>query len=104
MWMLLVFGSSRSLRVQMLSLCQSVSPSVPIMLYSSSKGFLSIPKRSQEFLSTKESTKESFRINKIPNLGHCQKTTSYSLTLSLKVGGGQDEIILLGAAKIVTTW
>ena len=30
------------------------------------------------------------------------KKTSYSVTLSLKVGGGQDEIILLGAAKIVT--
>ena len=29
---------------------------------------------------------------------------SYSVTLSLKVGGGQDEIILLGAAKIVTRW
>ena len=28
--------------------------------------------------------------------------TSYSVTLSLKVGGGKDEIILLGAAKIVT--
>ena len=26
------------------------------------------------------------------------------MTLSLKVGGGQDEIILLGAAKIVTRW
>ena len=32
------------------------------------------------------------------------KKTSYSVTLSLKVGGGQDEIILLGAAKIVTRW
>ena len=27
---------------------------------------------------------------------------SYSVTMSLKVGGGQDEIILLGVAKIVT--
>ena len=26
------------------------------------------------------------------------------MTLSLKVGVGQDEIILLGAAKIVTRW
>ena len=26
------------------------------------------------------------------------------MTLSQKVGGGQDEIILLGAAKIVTRW
>ena len=26
------------------------------------------------------------------------------MTLSLKVGGGQDEIILLGAGKIVTRW
>ena len=33
-----------------------------------------------------------------------KKNTSYSVTLSLKVGGGQDEIILLGAAKIVTRW
>ena len=33
-----------------------------------------------------------------------EKNTSYSVTLSLKVGGGQDEIILLGAAKIVTRW
>ena len=33
-----------------------------------------------------------------------KKQTSYSVTLSLKVGGGQDEIILLGAAKIVTRW
>ena len=32
-----------------------------------------------------------------------KKKTSYSVTLSLKVGGGQDEIILLGAAKIVTS-
>ena len=32
------------------------------------------------------------------------KETSYSVTLSLKVGGGQDEIILLGAGKIVTRW
>ena len=31
-----------------------------------------------------------------------KKKTSYSVTLSLKVGGGQDEITLLGAAKIVT--
>ena len=31
------------------------------------------------------------------------KKTSYSVTLSLKVGGGQDEITLLGAAKIVTS-
>ena len=28
--------------------------------------------------------------------------TPYSVTLSLKVGGGKDEIIVLGAAKIVT--
>ena len=33
-----------------------------------------------------------------------KKTTSYLVTLSLKVGGGQDEITLLGAAKIVTRW
>ena len=33
-----------------------------------------------------------------------QKKPSYSVTLSLKVGGGQDEIILLGAAKKVTRW
>ena len=33
-----------------------------------------------------------------------QKNTSYLVTLSLKVGGGQDEITLLGAAKIVTRW
>ena len=33
-----------------------------------------------------------------------KKNPSYSVTLSLKVGGGQDEIILLGAAKIVTRW
>ena len=32
-----------------------------------------------------------------------KKNTSYSVTLSLKVGGGQDEITLLGAAKIVTS-
>ena len=32
------------------------------------------------------------------------KKTSYLVTLSLKVGGGQDEITLLGAAKIVTRW
>ena len=31
-----------------------------------------------------------------------KKNTSYLVTLSLKVGGGQDEITLLGAAKIVT--
>ena len=31
-----------------------------------------------------------------------KKKTSYLVTLSLKVGGGQDEITLLGAAKIVT--
>ena len=31
------------------------------------------------------------------------KKTSYSETLSIKVGGGQDEITLLGAAKIVTS-
>ena len=30
-----------------------------------------------------------------------KKNTSYSVTLSLKVGGGQDEIILLGDAKIL---
>ena len=33
-----------------------------------------------------------------------KKKTSYSVTLSLKVGGGQDVIILLGPAKIVTRW
>ena len=33
-----------------------------------------------------------------------KKNTSYLVTLSLKVGGGQDEITLLGAAKIVTRW
>ena len=33
-----------------------------------------------------------------------KKKTSYLVTLSLKVGGGQDEITLLGAAKIVTRW
>ena len=33
-----------------------------------------------------------------------KKPPSYSVTLSLKVGVGQDEIILLGAAKIVTRW
>ena len=33
-----------------------------------------------------------------------KKNTSYSVTFSLKVGGGQDEIILLGAAKKVTRW
>ena len=33
--------------------------------------------------------------------GMTSKKTSYSVTLSIKVGGGQDEIILLGAAKIV---
>ena len=32
-----------------------------------------------------------------------KKNTSYSVTLSLKVGGGQDQIILLEAAKIVTS-
>ena len=32
-----------------------------------------------------------------------QKNPSYLVTLSLKVGGGQDEITLLGAAKIVTS-
>ena len=36
--------------------------------------------------------------------GRRKKDPSYSVTLSLKVGGGQDEIILLGAAKIVTRW
>ena len=36
--------------------------------------------------------------------GRRKKKTSYLVTLSLKVGGGQDEIILLGAAKIVTRW
>ena len=36
--------------------------------------------------------------------GRLPKKPSYSVTLSLKVGGGQDEIILLGAAKIVTRW
>ena len=32
------------------------------------------------------------------------KKPSYLVTLSLKVGGGQDEITLLGATKIVTRW
>ena len=33
-----------------------------------------------------------------------KKKPSYLVTLSQKVGGGQDEITLLGAAKIVTRW
>ena len=36
--------------------------------------------------------------------GRLPKKTSYSVTWSLKVGGGQGEITLLGAAKIVTSW
>ena len=32
-----------------------------------------------------------------------KKNPSYSVTLSLKVGGGQDEITLIGVAKIVTS-
>ena len=37
-------------------------------------------------------------------IGDAVKNVSYSVTLSLKMGGGQDEIILLGAGKIVTRW
>ena len=33
-----------------------------------------------------------------------KKNKSYLVTLSLKVGGGQDEITLLRASKIVTRW
>ena len=35
--------------------------------------------------------------------GRPKKNPSYLVTLSLKVGGGQDEITLLGAAIIVTS-
>ena len=40
---------------------------------------------------------------RVPKGRFPKKNTSYSVTLSLKVGGGQDEITLLGAAKIVTS-
>ena len=43
-------------------------------------------------------------ILQVDNKGKPQQNMSYLVTLSLKVGGGQDEIILLGAAKIVTRW
>ena len=35
-------------------------------------------------------------------IGDAVKNVSYSVTLSLKMGGGQDEIILLEDAKILT--
>ena len=40
----------------------------------------------------------------VPKGRRQKKKMSYSVTLSLKVGGGQYEITLFGAAKIVTIW
>ena len=52
------------------------------------------------FLKKKQALRSKFLVRDAVK----KKNTSYSVTLSLKVGGGQDEITLLGAAKIVTRW
>ena len=61
-------------------------------------------KREKEGLELDIDIIKQLKVNLIYLRDAVQKNTSYSVTLSLKVGGGQDEITLVGAAKIVTRW